>query len=122
MFFCTFQEVMFVSSKYAIFAFPGPIVSTPFRIFQSNSPNPNQLRGWPGTRPRGFDGLWTAFVLAVACLMVAVSGCGSGVIVSASEALVRVTPGTVDFGNVGVGVSAASNVTVTNHYLTDRLA
>jgi len=34
--------------------------------------------------------------------------------VSASEALVRVTPGTVDFGDVGVGVSAAGNVTITN--------
>jgi hypothetical protein len=46
--------------------------------------------------------------------MVSASGCGSGVSVSASEALVRVTPGTVDFGDVGVGVSAAGNVTITN--------
>jgi Abnormal spindle-like microcephaly-assoc'd, ASPM-SPD-2-Hydin len=69
----------------------------------------------PTTRLRGFDGLWTAFVLAVVCcLMVSTSGCGSGVTVSASEALVRVTPGTVDFGDVGVGVSAASNVTIAN--------
>jgi len=46
--------------------------------------------------------------------MVSTSGCGSGVPVSASEALVRVTPGTVDFGDVGVGVSAASNVIIAN--------
>jgi hypothetical protein len=69
----------------------------------------------PTTRPRSFDGRWTAFVLAaVCCLMVSTSGCGSGVPVSASEALVRVTPGTVDFGDVGVGVSAASNVIIAN--------
>jgi Abnormal spindle-like microcephaly-assoc'd, ASPM-SPD-2-Hydin len=114
MFFCTFQEVMFVSSN--ILFLPPParlshrlpaLLRVTFLSRTSSTPGPT-------ARPRGFDGLWTAFVLAVCCLMVAASGCGSGVTVSASEALVRVTPGTVDFGDVGVGVSAASNVTITN--------
>jgi hypothetical protein len=72
-----------VSSKYAILAFPGPIVSTPFRPSQGKFPNPNLHRVWPGARPRQSDGPWIAFVLAaVCCLMVAASGCGSGVTVS----------------------------------------
>jgi hypothetical protein len=73
---------MFVSSKYAILGFPRPIVSTPFRPSQGNFANPNLLRVWPGARPRQSYGPWIAFVLAVTCLMVAASPCGSGVIVS----------------------------------------
>src|SRR5271168_2882185 len=106
---------MFVSLKCAILASPGPIVATPSRPSQGNFPKPTKLRVWPGTRPRGLDRLWTIFVLAVvSCLMVAASGCGSGVSVLASEPRIQVTPGTVNFGDVGVGASVVSSVTITN--------
>src|SRR3984885_9016561 len=115
MFSCTFQEVMFVSSKCAILASPEAIVATPSRPSQGNFPKPNKLRVWPGTRPPGLDRLWTIFVFAVVCcLMIAASGCGSGVNVLASEPRIQVTPGTVNFGGVGVGVLAVSSVTITN--------
>jgi hypothetical protein len=44
-----FQEVMFVSLKYAILAPPGLIVSTPSRTSQDNFRRLNRLRTWPGT-------------------------------------------------------------------------
>ncbi|WP_216847043.1 choice-of-anchor D domain-containing protein, partial [Granulicella sp. L60] len=40
---------------------------------------------------------------------------------SAAEALVRVTPGAVDFGDVSVGLSAASSVDITNPSATSSL-
>ena len=104
-----------MSLKCAIPAFSDAIVATPSHPSQGNFPKPNKLRVWPGTRPPGLDRLWTIFVPAVVCcLMVAASGCGSGVSVLLSEPRIQVTPGTVNFGEVGVGVSAVSNVTITN--------
>jgi hypothetical protein len=85
---CT-QEVMFVSSNYAILASPGRIVSTPSRTSQGNFPKSNKVRVLPGTRPRGFGGLWTSFAVAC-CLMAAASGLGSGGTTSASEAFAQV--------------------------------
>jgi Abnormal spindle-like microcephaly-assoc'd, ASPM-SPD-2-Hydin len=115
MFFCTFQEVMFVSSNILLLPPPARLSQRLPALLRVTFRSRTSFTPGPTTRPRGFDGLWTAFVLAAVCwLTVAASGCGSGVTVSASEALVRVTPGTVDFGDVGVGVSAASNVTITN--------
>jgi hypothetical protein len=49
MYFCMFQEVMFVSLKYAILASPGHIVSTPSRTSQDDFRRLNRLRTWPGT-------------------------------------------------------------------------
>jgi hypothetical protein len=104
-----------VSLKCAIPASSDAIAATPSRPSQGNFPKPNKIRVWPGTRPPGLDRLWTIFVPAVVCcLMVAASGCGSGVIVLVSEPRIQVTPGTVNFGEVGVGVSVVSNVTITN--------
>jgi len=59
-----------VSSKYSILASLGPIVSTPSRISQGNFPKLNKLRAWPGTRLRGFDDQWTAFMLAATCWLI----------------------------------------------------
>jgi Abnormal spindle-like microcephaly-assoc'd, ASPM-SPD-2-Hydin len=67
--FCTFQEVMFVSSN--ILFVPSParlsqyllaLLTVTFESRTSSTPGPT-------TRPRGFDGLWTAFVLAAVCCL-----------------------------------------------------
>jgi hypothetical protein len=47
MYFCMFQEVMFVSLKYAILASPGLIVSTPSCNSQDDFRRLNRLRTWP---------------------------------------------------------------------------
>jgi hypothetical protein len=64
---------------------------------------------------RGLNSLWTALVLVViSCVTGAISGCGTAVIISTSPAFIQVAPGTVDFGDVGIGQSAASSVAITN--------
>ena len=62
-----------------------------------------------------FNGLWTVLAFAVACcLTLSTSGCGTSVSISTSQGFVQVTPGTVDFGDVGIGQSAVSSIAITN--------
>ncbi|HEY5214997.1 MAG TPA: choice-of-anchor D domain-containing protein, partial [Acidobacteriaceae bacterium] len=42
------------------------------------------------------------------------SGCGTSVSISTSQGFVQVTPGAVDFGDVGIGQSAVSSIAITN--------
>src|SRR5665213_2923903 len=62
-----------------------------------------------------FNGLWTVLAFAVACcLTLSTSGCGTSVSISTSQGFVQVTPGAVDFGDVGIGQSAVSSIAITN--------
>jgi hypothetical protein len=102
MYFCTFQEVMFVSRKYAIFT--SPATSRKLSRFQL----------WSGTPPCWCESWLTAFAFSVACgLILATSGCGSGVKVTSSGVL-GITPDTVDFGIVPVGYTVNNSVNVVN--------
>jgi hypothetical protein len=107
---------MFVSSKYAILAVPGSIVSTPFHTFQGNFPKPNQLRVWPGTRPRGFAPLWTAFVLAAVCCLVDPS---AKAIAQSSGGLtggpqLTLSSSSLSFGSETVNTAKSMTVTLTS--------
>jgi hypothetical protein len=102
MYFCTFQEVMFVSRKYAIFT------------SHATSRKLSRRQLWPGTRRCWCESWLTAFVFSVACgLILATSGCGSGVKVTSSSVL-GITPNTVDFGTVPVGYTVNNSVNVLN--------
>ncbi len=118
MHFCKLQEVMFLSSKYTIYASPGPTVSKPSRILYAASRNLNRLQTLPSAESTGCDRWQTIFAFAVACcLVLVIAGCGSGFHGPALGSL-QITPGTVNFGAVAVGQVANNSITVVNESST----
>src|SRR5215469_1760902 len=68
-----------------------------------------------GYSPRLHRTLVRNIAIAVAFLTTALIGCGSGIVGSNSDALhVSISPGVVNFGDVAIGKTAQSNVTVVN--------
>jgi hypothetical protein len=112
---CECEEVMFVSDVYAYFVFLNQVVSTSAdTLFKGNFSGGKRHRIKPGTKSLQFGG-WRKpllFVLAC-CLMIATSGCGSGVSKPVGGGLV-VSPNAVNFGDVPVGHEVDSSVNVTN--------
>jgi hypothetical protein len=71
---------------------------------QGGSRKPYKLPGWLAGRTSGLTCSLTAVAFAgTCCLMVMTSGCGTSVAVPIAATSVQVTPGAVNFGDVGVG-------------------
>ncbi len=92
----------------------GHVESTPDHVFDTRSSNLKPLHSmWTKTAFLRFS--FRQFVLfALACLTIAVIGCGSGGVDPAASSVV-LSPGSVDFGDVPVGQEANSSVNIVNN-------
>ena len=107
-----------MSQTYAILPSPRHVESALRDTLAADVPEVNRFGLRTGTEPGGLKGWFGALIIAPSCcLAMVISGCGSGFIGSTSGAL-QISPGTVDFGDVGVGQVASSNVTISNQSLT----
>jgi hypothetical protein len=106
---------MFVSNIYGIFSFSCCVRPASADTFENGSSNLKEgIRLQASARIVRLDRVGRAFLCVVACcLMVATSGCGSGMSKSLGGGLL-VSPGTLNFGSVLVGHEADSNVSVSN--------
>jgi hypothetical protein len=103
-----------VSSKYAVFASPGAIVSKDVRVSLASFRKLRNSRIVSNKRPHQCSGWSAALALTVACcLVLGASGCGSGLNGGALD-LLRVSPTTVNFGSVPVGHAVSNSVNVVN--------
>ena len=100
-----------MSNIYGIFSFSCCVRPTSADTFEDGSSN---LKEGLRLRAVRLDRVGKAFLFILACcLIVATSGCGSGVSKSLGGGLL-VSPGTINFGSVLVGHEADSNVSVSN--------